>query len=145
MRKTLKRIIVKLISSIIPIDKLSFKFPVTIKGVLIENNRILTLTTEQNENDIPGGKLEQEDSHIENRLIKEFKSETNLTVETTKFLNVIIREVKGVKVVVIMYEVKNIGTEPIILSHENNSYNWLDISKIEDQKLNWLTESISLI
>lgn len=144
MSKTLKRIALQAISSIIPIDKISFKYPVSIKGVLIEDGRLLTVTTEKNKIDIPGGKLEYEDNSMENRLVKEFKSETNLSVEVIGILDVVIRSINGVQVLVIIYQVKNIGTEPIILTYENNDYYWLEISRI-DKELNWLVKSVSRV
>ena len=59
MIATLKRLGVIVFQRLFNLDDLSVKFPISVKGVMIENNRVLLLKNENFIYDLPGGKVER--------------------------------------------------------------------------------------
>ena len=57
MIKTFYRLLIYLFSKFIKTDDLSDKFPVSIKSIIIDDNKVLCLKNERNEWDFPGGKI----------------------------------------------------------------------------------------
>ena len=85
MIKTFYRLLIYFFSKLIKIDHLSDKFPVSIKAIIIDNQKVLCLKNERDEWDLPGGKINIKED-IENCLIREVKEETNLSVNNLKVL-----------------------------------------------------------
>lgn len=127
---------------LIDTDKLADKFPVSVKGLLRENNKILMLLNERGQWDLPGGKLEK-NCDIDTILESEVKDETNLSVKIGRLIYLKKNIVYRTEVVVAIYEVENISEDPVYISHEHFNYNYFDPHEIE--KLNvpeWVTAVI---
>ena len=62
MKKIIYRLILHFFSRFIKTDQLSEKFPISIKAIIIDDNRVLCLKNERGEWDFPGGKLEFNES-----------------------------------------------------------------------------------
>ena len=58
MIKTFYRLLIYFFSRFIKTDHISDKFPVSIKAIIIDDNKVLCLKNERNEWDLPGGKIE---------------------------------------------------------------------------------------
>ena len=130
MIKSLKRIGVILFQRFFNVDDLSFKFPIAVKGVLIENDRVLLLRNEMFIFDLPGGKLEK-DQDFEAALIEEFKEETNLDIKVKSLLELKKYFINNRDIVVATYEVENISNNPITISYENWGYDFVKLSELE--------------
>ena len=100
--KILYRLLIYFFSKFIKTDELSDKFPVSIKAIIIDKNKVLCLKNERNEWDLPGGKIEFNED-IENCLIREIKEETNLSVENLNILKPLNLKFNDVFVLVIIY------------------------------------------
>ena len=83
MIKTFYRLLIYLFSKFIKTDELSDKFPVSIKAIIIDDNKVLCLKNERNEWDLPGGKINFNED-IEQCLKREVKEETNLDIKNLK-------------------------------------------------------------
>jgi len=66
-----------IISKIIHLDILSRKYPVSIKGVIILNERVILLKNERDEWELPGGKIDPNETS-EHCLLREIKEELNI-------------------------------------------------------------------
>jgi 8-oxo-dGTP pyrophosphatase MutT (NUDIX family) len=85
---------------------------------LVENGRVLLLKNESFIYDLPGGKVEPNQS-IEGALIDEFKEETNLTIKIKSLLDIKKLHINNRDILIATYEVENISSDPIKISYEN--------------------------
>ena len=67
-------------------------FPVSIKGVLIIDDKVLLLKNERNEWDLPGGRIEIGETP-ENCLIREFQEEVSVNVNVKQIIDSYLFEV----------------------------------------------------
>jgi mutator protein MutT len=115
-----------------PSDVLSFKYPVSIKGVVLHDHRVLLLKNEREEWELPGGKLEPGESPRE-CLKREIQEETSLTVEVGELLDVYVYNILGrVDVLIVAYRCEcSDDLKNMHLSHEHK-----EIALIEQSELN---------
>ena len=97
MIKTFYRLIIYFFSKFIKTDDLSDKFPVSIKSIIIDDNKVLCLKNERNEWDFAGGKINFNED-IEECLKREVKEEQGKKKSTTKrvILAILFLEKKGI-------------------------------------------------
>lgn len=131
MIKTFYRLIIHLFSKFIKTDELCDKFPVSIKAIIIDDNKVLCLKNERNEWDFPGGKLDFNED-IEVCLRREIKEETNLSVENLNILKPLNMKFNDVTVLILVYSARIFCDSSIIISHEHSEYNFFSKSEIKN-------------
>lgn len=131
MIKTFYRLIIYFFSKFIKTDELSHKFPVSIKAIIIDDNRILCLKNERNEWDLPGGKINSNED-IEECLIREVKEEVNLDINNLKILKPFNIKVNDVPVIIIVYSAKISCDSSIFVSYEHSDYNFFSKHEINN-------------
>ena len=131
MMKILYRLLIYFFSKFIKTDELSDKFPVSIKAIIIDKNKVLCLKNERNEWDLPGGKIEFNED-IENCLIREIKEETNLSVENLNILKHLNLKFNDVFVLVLIYSASISCDSPVIISYEHSEYDFFSKSEINN-------------
>jgi len=129
--KILYRLLIYFFSKFIKTDELSDKFPVSIKAIIIDKNKVLCLKNERNEWDLPGGKIEFNED-IENCLIREIKEETNLSVENLNILKPLNLKFNDVFVLVLIYSASISCDSPVIISYEHSEYDFFSKSEINN-------------
>ena len=115
MIATIKRLGVIVYQRLFNLDDLSVKFPISVKGIIIENNRVLLLKNENLIYDLPGGKVEPHQS-LEEALIDEFKEETNLDVKIKSLLELKKLHLNKRYILIAAYLVENTSNNPIKIS-----------------------------
>ena len=142
MKKTFYRILIYFFSRFIKIDDLSDKFPISIKAIIIDDNKVLCLKNERNEWDFAGGKINfYEDS--EECLKREVKEETNLNIKNLNILKPLNLKFNDFPVFVLLYSAEISCDSSISLSYEHSEYNFF--SKSEIKNLNMLQDYKNLI
>ena len=131
MIKTFYRLIIYFFSRFIKTDNISDKFPISIKAIIIDDNKVLCLKNERNEWDLPGGKIEFNED-IENCLIREIKEETNLSVENLNILKPLNLKFNDVFVLVLIYSASISCDSPVIISYEHSEYDFFSKSEINN-------------
>ena len=131
MIKTFYRLLIYLFSKFIKTDELSDKFPISIKAIIIDNNRVLCLKNERNEWDLPGGKVRFNED-IEECLRREVKEETNLSIKSLFFLKPFNLKFNDVPVIVLLYSAEVSCDSPISISYEHADYNFFVKSEIKN-------------
>ena len=131
MIKTFYRILIYFFSRFIKTDNLSDKFPIAIKAVIIDDNRILFLKNERNEWDFPGGKINFNED-IEECLIREVKEETNLSINNLNILKPLNIKFNDVPVFILLYSAEISCDSSISISHEHSEYNFFSKSEIKN-------------
>ena len=102
MIKTFYRLLIYFFSKFIKTDELSDKFPISIKAIIIDDNKVLCLKNERNEWDFPGGKINFNED-IEECLKREVKEETNLNIKNLNILKPLNLKFNDVPVFVLLY------------------------------------------
>lgn len=133
MRKTFYRLLIYFFSKFIKTDELSDKFPISIKVIIVDDNKILCLKNERNEWDLPGGKLNFKEN-IEECLKREVKEETNLSIKNLKILKPFNLKFNDVPVFILVYSAEIFCDSSIQVSYEHSEYNFF--SKTEIMNLN---------
>tara|TARA_B100000767_G_C19757791_1_gene533801 strand:- start:158 stop:598 length:441 start_codon:yes stop_codon:yes gene_type:complete len=131
MINTFKRLLLYLFSTFIKTDELSDKFPVSIKAIIIDDNRVLCLKNERNEWDFPGGKI-QVNEDIEKCLRREVKEETNLSIKNLNILKPFNLIFNDVPVFVLLYTAEISCDSPLSISYEHADYNFFLKSEIKN-------------
>mgnify|MGYP006091557077 FL=1 len=143
MINTIKRLGVIVFQRLFNLDDLSVKYPISVKGVLIENDRVLLLKNESFIFDLPGGKVEPHQS-IEDALIDEFKEETNLTVKIKSLIDLKKLHLNSRNILIATYKVENISSDPIKISYENWGYNFIKIKNLRDHDIKpWILDLLN--
>ena len=143
MINTIKRLGVIVFQRLFNLDDLSVKYPISVKGVLIENDRVLLLKNESFIFDLPGGKVEPHQS-IEDALIDEFKEETNLTVKIKSLIDLKKLHLNSRNILIATYKVENISSDPIKISYENWGYNFIKIKNLRDNDIKpWILDLLN--
>ena len=124
-------------------DKLAESFPVSVKAIIQEGNRVLLLLNERDEWDFPGGKLEKR--NIVSTLVEETKEETNLNIKVGKLEYLDKHLVYRTDVIIAIYRVEIIAADYIQISHEHLQYNFFDLSEIQNLNVPpWVTSVLGL-
>ena len=131
MIKTLYRLLIYFCSKFIKTDELSDKFPISIKAIIIDDNRVLCLKNERNEWDFAGGKINFNED-VEESLIREVKEETNLNVKNIIILKPLNLNFNDVSVFVLLYKAEVSCHSPILISYEHSEYNFFSKSEIKN-------------
>lgn len=109
-----------------------------VRTILIKENKIVVTKYKTKENnayyDIPGGKIEQNESSIE-ASIREFKEETGIDIINQKYKGNVIIEYPTIRFDLDIYMVSEYNGYP--LEFEENYAMWIDIEKVlnENKKL----------
>ena len=131
MIKTFYRLLIYFFSKFIKTDDLADKFPISIKAIIIDNNRVLCLKNERNEWDFPGGKINFSED-VEESLRREVKEETNLNIKNLNILKPLNLNFNDVSVFVLLYKAEISCDFPILISYEHSEYNFFSKSEIEN-------------
>ena len=129
MIKTVYRLLIYFFSKFIKTDELSDKFPISIKAIIIDNNKFLCLKNERNEWDLPGGKIDFYED-IEECLLREVKEETNLSINNLNILKPLNLKFNNVPVFVLLYSATISCDSPLTISYEHSEYNFFSKSEI---------------
>jgi len=127
----------KILFKLIPSDYFSKRYPVSVKGILIINEKVVLLKNERNEWELPGGKIEDNES-FEECLKREVKEELNVDVNVEDIINVWLYNVLDkIKVVIITYYCGKVfmDFDKIKISHEHKEMGFFSFKEINDLKM----------
>ena len=114
----MRNLFFKLFSLFYPADALSRKYPVSVKGVILIDEKVVLLKNIRNEWELPGGKLDKGESPTD-CVVREIDEELNLVVRNPQIIDSWIYPVGGkVDVLIVTY----------FCSHRYHNPNSLQIS-----------------
>jgi 8-oxo-dGTP pyrophosphatase MutT (NUDIX family) len=131
MIKTVYRLLIYFFSKFIKTDNISDKFPVSIKAIIIDDNKVLCLKNERNEWDLPGGKINFKED-VKDCLKREVKEETNLDIKNLKILKPFCLRFNDVPVFIVVYSAEISCDSSIIISYEHSEYDFFSKSEIKN-------------
>ena len=104
--------------------------PISIKGVLIHDGRVLLLLNERGEWDLPGGRPDPGEDHRA-ALTREVHEETGLAVEVGGLLDEHLFEVLPQRFVrIVAYGCTLVETNDVVLSHEHLETRWVPLGEL---------------
>ncbi|MDL1912999.1 MAG: NUDIX hydrolase [Bergeyella sp.] len=117
-----------------PSDVNSDKYPISIKGIVIINNRLVLLKNEREEWELPGGKIEIDES-AEDCVVREIKEELNIDCELDKLVDVWMYNILNkVNVFIVTYLCKPLllDERKVDISYEHKELGFFSFSEIND-------------
>ena len=113
-----------------PRDNEAFRFPVSVKGVVIRRGRVVLLRNERDEWELPGGKLEPSESP-EVCVAREIAEELRLQVEPSALLDTWVYSITPeVRVLIVTYGCSEIAEVEAVLSHEHKQLQWFPLAQV---------------
>ena len=131
MKQHLYRLLIYLFSKLIKTDELSDRFPVSIKVIIVDDNKVLCLKNERYEWDLPGGKINFNED-VEVCLRREVKEEVNLDIKNLNILKPFNLKFNDVPVFVVVFSANISCESPISVSYEHSEYNFFSKHEIKD-------------
>src|ERR1700680_501242 len=118
-----------------PRDNNAHRFPVSVKGVVIRDGRVILLRNERDEWELPGGKLELSESP-EQCLAREMAEELQLEIVPESILNSwIYTIVRGVDVLILAYGCLESSRDDAVLSDEHKELRWFPLADIDPLRM----------
>src|SRR5258707_7027741 len=107
--------------------------PISVKGVVVHDSRVLLLLNERGEWDLPGGRPDPGEDH-RSALKREVQEETGLAVEVGAALDEHLFEVLPTRFVRILpFACQLVGSGDIVLSHEHLETHWLPLAELGER------------
>ena len=114
-----------------PTDNNAYRFPVSVKGVIIRDAQVILLKNERAEWELPGGKLEPGESP-EACVVREIAEELQLDVEATCILDSWVYEITPeVRVLIVTYGCTERTRREAVLSHEHKQLGWFHVREVQ--------------
>jgi 8-oxo-dGTP pyrophosphatase MutT (NUDIX family) len=114
-----------------PTDSLATRFPVSIKGVVFSDDRAILLRNERNEWELPGGKLDLNESPTE-CCAREILEELSIAVSVDQLLDCWIYDILGkVKVLIVTYGCVLQSDGEISISNEHKEVGLFRVSELD--------------
>ena len=118
-----------------PRDNDAYRFPVSVKGVIVRKGAVLLLENRREEWELPGGKLELQESP-EACLAREIEEELRLTVKPDTLLDSwIYTIVPGTHVLILTYGCLETSDRSPVHSHEHIQVSWFPLAAVDSLRM----------
>ena len=111
-------------------DDSGMRFPVSVKGVLLEGDRVVLLLNERDEWELPGGRLERGEDPIA-CLEREFAEELGAEIVADRILDCWLYQVlPGKEVLIVTYAVRRVDRREFRVSREHRRFGVFAVSEL---------------
>jgi mutator protein MutT len=113
-----------------PRSSLSYRFPVSVKGVVLRDAQVVLLRNERDEWELPGGKLDPDESP-EECVVREIREELGLEVTAGALLDAWVYTVTPeARVLIVTYGCLEVTLRDAVLSHEHKQVGWFPLQQV---------------
>jgi mutator protein MutT len=114
----------------LPRDNDAYRFPISVKGIVVRDDAVVLLRNRRDEWELPGGKLEVGESP-ERCVAREIDEELGLEVEPTSLVDAWVYDiVPGTHVLVLTYGCVERSERSAVLSHEHTRFDWIALGEV---------------
>ena len=119
-----------------PRDNMAFRFPISVKGVVLRERVVLLLKNERDEWELPGGKLELHETP-QDCLKREIEEETGLTIEVGPLVDAWVYTITpSVHVFIVAYGCTLVGHDAVVrISEEHREHVWAKVDDVCKMKI----------
>jgi 8-oxo-dGTP pyrophosphatase MutT (NUDIX family) len=118
-----------------PRDNDAYRFPVSVKAVVIRDGAVVLLENERDEWELPGGKLELSESP-ERCVAREIEEELQLEIRPESLLDSwIYTIVPGTDVLILTYGCSETSERAAVLSHEHKQLRWIPLAEVDSLRM----------
>jgi 8-oxo-dGTP pyrophosphatase MutT (NUDIX family) len=118
-----------------PRDNDAYRFPVSVKGVVIRHGAVVLLKNERDEWELPGGKLELAESP-ELCVAREIEEELQLAIKPETLLDAwIYTVVPGTHVLILTYGCTETSERPAVLGQEHPQLGWFPLAEVDSLRM----------
>jgi 8-oxo-dGTP pyrophosphatase MutT (NUDIX family) len=108
------------------------RFPVSVKGVLLEEGRVVLLLNERDEWELPGGRLERGEDPLD-CLRREFAEELGADIVADGMLDCWLYQVlPGKELLIVTYAVRRLNLREFHVSREHRKFGLFAVSELKD-------------
>lgn len=118
-----------------PRDNDGYRFPVSVKGVVIRDGAVVLLRNEREEWELPGGKLQPSESPPL-CVAREIEEELQLTIQPDSLLDSwIYTIVPGIHVLILTYGCSETSEGQAVLSDEHTQLRWFPLAEVDSLRM----------
>jgi 8-oxo-dGTP pyrophosphatase MutT (NUDIX family) len=118
-----------------PRDNNAYRFPVSVKGVVIRGGKVILVRNGRDEWELPGGKLELSESPKE-CLAREITEELQLVVKPETILDSWTYTIaSGVHVLILTYGCSESSQAEAVLSDEHPELRWFPLAEVDGLRM----------
>jgi mutator protein MutT len=115
----------------LPSDNNAYRFPVSVKGVVLREGAVVLVRNSREEWELPGGKLELSETP-EGCVAREIEEELQLAVVPERLLDTWVYTIAaGTHVLVLTYGCSEASVRQPVLSHEHDELRWVPIDELD--------------
>jgi 8-oxo-dGTP pyrophosphatase MutT (NUDIX family) len=113
-----------------PRDNEAYRFPVSVKGIVVRNDAVVLLRNRRDEWELPGGKLELDEAP-ERCVAREIEEELQLDVEPTALVDSWVYTIApGTHVLVLTYGCTERSERRALVSDEHTRFEWIALADV---------------
>jgi len=121
--------------TVTPSDNNAYRFPVSVKGIVLRGGKVILVRNERDEWELPGGKLELSESPRE-CLAREIAEELQLAVEPQSLVDSWVYTIApDVHVLVITYGCSESSQGEAVLSDEHDELRWFLLAEVDGLRM----------
>lgn len=114
----------------LPRDNAAYRFPVSVKGIVVREDTVVLLRNRREEWELPGGKLEPGESP-EECVAREIDEELGLDVVTASLVDSWVYDIAAdTHVLVLTYGCAERSARAAVLSDEHSHFEWIPLSDV---------------